>query len=180
MKFNIPISIVLGDSATWTDTLSGYEPSAGFSLAYAFNGATAWQLNGVPNLVNGFDFAISTAQSSALSVGVYWWQLVATKPNVRETLGSGRLEVTINLSVAVTPIDNRTEAEKMLAKAVLAYDSALIGSARYKIGDREKESHEIRTLRTEMIYWKNRVYLEKVARGEIEDSRYAKVRFTAL
>ena len=177
MQINIPATLTVGDTSQWSESIDSYRPSDGFNLSYVFAGGNLWQLVGTSNQNNGFDFNITEAISNQMVIGIYYWQLVATKPDFRQTVFTGRIKVNANLATVTAPLDNRTEAERTLEKVTIAYEAALISSS-YKIGDREKESQNIDSLLNQVRYWRNRVYMERLASGEIQDSRYAKVRFT--
>jgi len=177
MSLNIPLQLTAGDTATWSDKVDDYAPSDGYGFVYILAGATTLTINGTPNPDDGYDFNLTTIQTSGLTVATYYWQAVASKTGIRNTIATGRIEILANFAVITAPFTAKTYAEQMLERVSAAYEGALTVES-YKIGDREKQNQNLRDLHNQLLFWQNRVRLEKLARGEIKDPRYAPVRFS--
>jgi len=94
---NEPKSFTAGDTVTWTESLSDYKASDGWTLKYRLSGPAQIDLVSTPD---GDDHAISiTAAGSAVyGAGVYKFQAYVEKGTERHTILLGSLEIFQNLT----------------------------------------------------------------------------------
>lgn len=110
-----PESITAGDSTTWTRSFPDYSAADGWALSYAFVQA------GKPSLTiattgsgTTYTAALTTANTTALGSGLWYWQAFLTKTSQRVTAGAGRITVLVNLATAGSDYDPRSFAKKAL------------------------------------------------------------------
>lgn len=157
---NIPSFIVAGDSSSWLDTPgvdSLGEPvnSTDYVLSYAIRGPKSLTVTAITD-GQGWKTSITTTQSAILTPGEYSWQAYATKSGARVTLGSGKITIKQNLSVAASDYDGRSQTEQDLDAVRAAMRAILKGNAvaEYTIGNRSIKKYaftELRALETQLI-----------------------------
>ena len=126
VSFNVPRIVVPGDAYLWLDTIPGADLATD-ELSYSIRGEA--QLD-VFAIVSGGQYAsaITSADSESLTPGSYYWQAYLTAPSGRRTLGSGQLQVAINLADTAIPFDGRSQVQRHL-DAVEAAITARLGNA---------------------------------------------------
>lgn len=141
----IPTEIFAGDSYTWeddptTDNLGNAIDSAAWTLKYDFRQSAVANLtltataNG-----SGWTTSLTAAQSVLWAAGKVYWQAHATSGLLRKTLGSGAMNVKLNIaaSSALGAGEFRTQAEQDLAAVQTAIRTLISGGAKaYTIGGR--------------------------------------------
>ncbi len=110
-----PESITAGDSATWTRSFPDYSAADGWVLSYAFVQAGKPSLT-IATTGSGVTYtaALTTANTSALTSGLWYWQAYVSKTGSRVTVGQGRLNVLRNFADAGADFDPRSFAKKAL------------------------------------------------------------------
>ena len=182
MNIQIPRSFIVGESIRWQYASADYRVSDGYKLAYNFKGVDGgFKVEGV---VNGesYRFEITSADSTNLKAGRYWWQLVATQENIMigsnllHVIDSGEVEIKPNLSL-LDSYDGRNHLEKVLD----ALEACLQGKA-----SRDQMSYSIasrslsRMNPDELLKWRNQYRAELITHkrksGDLRDQSI-KVRF---
>jgi hypothetical protein len=152
--FNIPKSIVAGDSKVWFDRFSQYPPAESWELSYAIRGEST--LDVVGN-ADGEDFVcqISSTSSSNLSPGIYHWQAYISMGMNRTTIGNGAIEVIQDLASTNAGYDGRTEAQKLLGAVEAAIAAIAKGEMvqSYSIKGRSLSKYSL----TELIQLRDRL-----------------------
>ncbi len=138
-----PTSLRSGDSASWSRTVEGYGPSAGWTLSYALVPRTSagvkLNVSGVAN-GEGWALTLSAAQTATLSAGPYTLVGVVTKDADRKTIYSGACEVLPDLMQAAA-LDARSAAQKII-ESIDAWLASRAGWAGEKmVGDRKIKQH---------------------------------------
>ena len=141
---NIPQSITQGDTATWQDdpwiSPSGRLYSApDYTLSYVLRGPAGGVVLVATASGNGWQTALSAAQSAALAVGRLWWSAVVEGEGERVTIASG--EVLVGENLAANPAaayDGRTQAERDLDAVNAAISARTSGGlvAEYSVAGR--------------------------------------------
>ena len=140
----IPSQISAGDSISWiddpsSDNLGNQIDSSSWTLKYDF------RQNGVANLTvtaiaqgSGWKTSLTKAQTAAYAAGPLYYQAYAEKAAERVTLGSGSIEIFLNLTAAANTAEFRSQAEQDLAAVQAAIRSIISGGAvaEYTIGNR--------------------------------------------
>jgi hypothetical protein len=165
----IPPTIVSGDTVTWIESLPAYPPDLGWVFEYVLQGETPITLTGITEN-NAYKFTIDTV----LDPGLYYWQAQLTKDGSRNTLSSGRLQVSIDLNTAID-YDGRSQAEKELEEVRKAIDTIYKGGQSYKIKDREFTRGDLTALIARESQLKAQVWRESQA--NLGKSPNMKVRF---
>ena len=169
---NIFASLPQGDSATWTDepvtdSQGNLYTSAGFTLTYRLAGPLPAPVVIVATASGtGWTTTLTTAVSSTLTPGLYWWSAVLTASGVQVTAGGGELTIVDSLAnFSGGPYDGRSYAEKALAtaQAALANLGASGGVASYTIAGRTMMFSRA-TLLQEISYWQSIVLREQTAK----------------
>lgn len=107
-----PVFFTQADNVAWQKTFAQY-PTSLWNLTYYIRGAANLDVLATKNATM-FLVNISSAQSSNLIAGSYWWQAVLTKGVDRITIGSGRLEVKPNIQSVPINYDGRSHVKKTL------------------------------------------------------------------
>lgn len=148
----IPSVINAADSVSWlddatTDNLGNPIAPPSWSLTYIINGATTLTLSGVQS-GTGWVTSITSAQSTNLTAGTYYWQAFATNGSSRVTLGAGQLQVKANLAAAAANFDGRSQARKDLDAVQSAIRSMISGGGvqEYTIGNRSIRKMSVESL----------------------------------
>ena len=115
---------------------------------------------------NGWEFVITSASTSTMDAGNWWFQARATKTGDEITLYEGQIEVKAQLTYEGTPgaYDGRTQAQKDL-DAVTAAIRAIISdkAASYTIGNRTFTRLNLNDLRMRESQLKAEVVRERKA-----------------
>jgi hypothetical protein len=125
-----PECITAGDSTTWTRTFTDYTATDEWALSYSFVQAGKPSLT-IATTGSGATFtaALTTANTTLLDSGLWYWQAFLTKTTQRVTAGTGRLTVQVNLATAGPDFDPRSFAKKALD----AIESACLAGIREDI-----------------------------------------------
>lgn len=149
----IPDKVTKGDYLAWidhptTDNLGNTLDSTSWTLKYALRGASELTLTASAE-GSGWKTEISTAQSGALTVGVYYWQaFVVHVDNRKITLGNGRIEVLAGLDTISGAYDGRSQIRKDLDSVQAAIRSLVSGGIQeYTIGNRSFRKIDLGELR---------------------------------
>lgn len=187
---NIPATLRAGDTIAWTESISDYLATAGWTLAFPL---TAY--NKIPILItastSGSDYAISIlpAVTKLWVAGKYSYQAYVykgTPPTFTEkhTIEIGEVEILPDLTQATLTTDNRSHAKKVLdaIEAVLEGKSSsdLIS---YSIGGRSVS----KMMPEELIKWRSfykteyerELEAEAIAKG-LDSPRRVGVRFRRI
>jgi hypothetical protein len=141
----IPSVIRAGDSVTWrvdasTDNLGNSIDSSTWTLDYYLRTSTASQgtsIAGTP-YGTGWEFTLTSAVSTTLEAGNWFWQAVAAS--------SGQLQVLPSLAFTGDPtaFDGRSQAEQDLESVQTAIRSLITkGSKQYSIGSRSYTAQDL-------------------------------------
>ncbi len=131
---NIPSKLTPGDTITWKTNFPNYK-SSDYTLSWSIRGTS--QLD-VTATRDGDDFTttITSTQSATLTPGLYAYQAYLTDVNnERLIIGSGQLEVTVNLAAITEAYDGRSTAQKLLDavnETILNFNSGVIKEYRIK------------------------------------------------
>lgn len=109
-----PTEIIKGSTVKWNKTLEHYKADDGWALTYAIRGGSVLDITAT---ASGSDHSIilSTAQTTALLAGNYWWQSYATKGSERFDVASGQINVKSNLAFQQSgSYDGRSHVKKTL------------------------------------------------------------------
>lgn len=116
---NVPLTLVAGDTWEWTESLSSYPASDGWSLAVHLRGFGLTVIN-LSSAASGDDHVVS-AKASATAThlpGKYSWSALVTKgvgdDAERHQVGSGYVTVEPNMATATATTEIRTPARIML------------------------------------------------------------------
>jgi hypothetical protein len=187
---NIPDTLRAGDTISWTESISDYPASDGWTLAFALRAKDLPPIT-ITASTSGSDYAIAiTAPTSkAYNPGIYSWQAYVSKgtsPDFTEkySIEMGRIEILPNLTIATSETELRSHAKKVLD----AIEALLEGKAgadvlSYSIGGRSisKMAPE------ELIKWRSfykteyerELEAEAIAKG-LDSPRRIGVRFRRL
>jgi hypothetical protein len=118
-----PSKIRSGDSITWQKELTDY-PASAWTLTYTLINSTHKVTITATNSSNKHLVTVSAITSAAYTAGFYDWVAAVSNGTDRYTVGTGRIEIQPNLSIATT-FDTRSHARKMLE----AIDAVLLTRA---------------------------------------------------
>ncbi len=110
---NIAKEITAGDSLNWTETVSAYPASDGWTLKFVLvNGSAKIEFS---TSADGDDHAVALPATTTTqwSPGRYRYQAFVEKGEDRYTVGTGTVDVLPDFTSAAT-LDGRTHAEKVL------------------------------------------------------------------
>jgi hypothetical protein len=150
---NIPTELTAGDSYTWKDSetvdnLGNSITSSSWTLYYALRGASSLTLTATAD-GPGWQTSITTAQSTALTAGDYFWQAYVTSGSNRITLGDGKITIKTNIAaVTAANFDGRSQAKQDLDAVQAAIRAIIAGGAvqEYSIGNRSLTKMKITEL----------------------------------
>jgi len=97
---NIPEKIYAGDKIEWTDSLSDYPASNGYTLIYILNGMNNRIQIESTNDGDNYKFEISSNITKNWVAGWYKWQAVIKYNGERATISTGKIEIIENLELA--------------------------------------------------------------------------------
>lgn len=169
----IPDQITAGDSISWTDAaardnLGNAVTSVDWMLAYIFRGPSALTVTSQSD-GPGWKTSITSAQSKALTPGLYYWQASVTNGDQRITLGQGTTKVIADLAYAANPAtyDGRSEAEKTLDAINAEINARATGgmAEEYTIGNRSLKKTPMRDLIALQSRYKSIVTRERQAQS---------------
>lgn len=144
-----PTEITIGETLTWTKSLSDYLPADGWTLTYYFRGAGKGFNAEATEETGAFLINVAATVTAEMSAGVYSWQAFVSKDDEKFLVDSG--EVTAKAGFLVVDptmtVDNRSEIKKTLD----AIDAAIKGKAtkdqmEYAIGNRQLKRYSISEL----------------------------------
>jgi hypothetical protein len=117
------LTLFAGDTWTWTESLSGFpvdEYTA--KVVLKLNGANPVIINA--SIADGlFTFNYSSAQTSVLTPGLYFYQYVAVKSGLDYYSASGYVQIRGNVSLAAT--DMRGKWRQIYDNLMTAYNSMI-------------------------------------------------------
>lgn len=189
---NIPSQLRAGDTLSWTESISDYPASDGWTFAFALidYGKTPIIITAS---TSGSDYAISVlpAVTRLWSAGKYSWQAYVYKSGgapvliiEKYTIEIGQVEILPDLTQAISTTDTRSHVKKVLdALEVLLEGKSLNDAQNYSIGGRSmsKMSPE------ELIKWRSfykteyerELEAEAISQG-LDNPRRVGVRFRRL
>lgn len=148
MALNFPKTITLGDRLIiLSDGLMGQDPITGawvvytpatYTLSFSIRGTSSLDVTAAQE---GTQFK-TVVDTSTLSEGAAFWQAYISREGHRITIASGQSTLLPDLANQQTPFDGRTTAEFILEK-VEAYMRGDATVAKYKIGQRELQRHDL-------------------------------------
>jgi hypothetical protein len=124
-----------GNSLAWTKTLSDY-PASAWTLTYYIPPSNAGQapisITATPD-GDDFSIAVTAADTTAWEAGSYWLAGYVSNTTERYQVYFGPLTITANIAGMETgnAFDGRTQSQRLLAKAIAAYEDALRAVAEY-------------------------------------------------
>lgn len=121
----LPSEIRAGDTLRWRRSLSDYPASAGWQLRYTLISATAVHSFASTGDGDAHWVVVAASTTANWEAGIYRLVEAATLGTERYTLGERTVRVLPDLASAVSGVDTRTHAEKVLA----AIESYLEGKA---------------------------------------------------
>lgn len=135
--------IVAGDTLDFSTTVTGYPPSAGWTLMYRLvpraAGPAAIIIATAVGLNDDHRAQVAPAITAAYAVGDYSWSSWVQKTGARYSVGAGQVKIWPDPS-AIGFFDNRSYAAQLLA--AMEASMMLQGSnarLKYTIGDRQVE-----------------------------------------
>jgi len=134
-----PTKLHAGDSVTWAREARAYPSADGWALSFSLRGPGSLDVastDGEP-----YQFRMTSSQTRTLPPGAYHWACYAVREDERQTLGSGRLEVLVDLQQVET-FDGRSHARRMLD---------LIEAALEKRIPKDQQSYEIDGMKLDRI-----------------------------
>ena len=163
-----PSSVVAGDTLTWSKSLADY-PATVWTLKYrGINAAGKFDITAA---ASGADFlvTVAAAASAAWTAGTYAWMAWVEKGSgptaERVTVGSGTLTVQPNIA-ALTTLDARTQAAKILDQLMAAYTSYTASNglvSEYEIAGRRMKYRSAAEILEQIDRWKATVAADKRA-----------------
>lgn len=143
----LPTSFIAGENLSWEIEIADYSAIDGWAVAYHFRGPSLLNVSGVAN-GDGFEFAITPAQSAALQPGRYFYQAFATKSTTDTKLvAEGQIEVKASLASATAGYDGRSYNEitfEAITKALNGIGTD--GVLSYTVAQPNGTSREIRNI----------------------------------
>ena len=148
-----PVSVVAGDTWTWTHSNSDFPIADGWALSYSIRGASApaWDIAWVSDDGHQWTAAIPATSTAALIAGTYTFERHYTLSGDRRTVPLPSLDILPNAATAAAG-DLQSDDEKMLAAIwALLYNSGngVTDVESYQIHGRQL----IRMKRLELQQW---------------------------
>jgi hypothetical protein len=113
MGLLIPKKIRAGDTLDWTDSVSDYPASSGYTLKYVLAADNIITLTGIAN-GSDYDFDVAAADTAKWVPGTYSYQAYVTDGTKEFTIEVGTLEVLVNLRVQKPGYDGRSHVKIVL------------------------------------------------------------------
>lgn len=113
MPLLIPKQIRAGDTLDWTDSVSEYKASEGYTLKYVLAADNIITLTGVANGAD-HDFDVTAVDTAKWVPGVYSYQAYVEKGAIQHTIETGTVEILVNLRVQKEGFDGRSHVKKVL------------------------------------------------------------------
>jgi hypothetical protein len=135
-----PATLVAGDTATWTKSLSDYPASAGWVLSYALvKSGTRITFNAS---ASGDDHLVSEAPvtTAAWAAGDYQWTAKVSLAGAVYTVASGAVTIAADYSAATGGLDARSHARTTLDALEAWIEGRNMGVAEYEIAGRRMKS----------------------------------------
>lgn len=139
----IPTSIYAGDTVTFNiPATTDYTSTASWVGTFVLKHRTATDsvsVTGVADGAGGWDFTVSAATTTGLSVDTHWFQFYVTLSGVRHTLQQGELRVLGNIAAGSATFDGRSQAQIDLAAVQAEIRGRMNGgqgASEYTIGNR--------------------------------------------
>lgn len=165
MSLTIPKKIRAGDTLEFTDTISDYKASDGYTLYYVL---AADNIITLTSVADGDDhkFTITAVTTAAWVPGVYSYQAYVTKTTSSYTVETGTLEVLVNLRVQKPGYDGRSHIKTVLdALQATIEGRATKQHSSLSIGGRAISLLSPAELRVEYLHYKH------LYRRELEQER---------
>jgi hypothetical protein len=187
LSYPEPTEIYIGDSLEWIrrDVVvystnddgeleeTEIKASDGWALKYvAVNNLAAFSITAGADTddVDDFKFSVTAATTAAYTLGVYKWQIVATKTTSRYTVADGVVTLLDNLANRTTLYDNRSHAKKMLDAIEAELEgrgtAATLALVSYAIAGRSKTDRVENLIKLRQLY--KREYDSEVAAERIK------------
>lgn len=111
---NEPETLSAGDTVTWTESLSDYLASAGWTLKYRLSGPEQIDLTSAAD-GDSHKITITKAASADYSAGVYQWQSYVENGTERHTIERGSIEILADLTQVSgsAEFDGRSHVQKV-------------------------------------------------------------------
>ncbi len=164
---NIPSILRAGDTTEWTESISDYPATDGWTLRFSLR-AKDKSLIDITATASGADYAVTVTHSASKGwkAGDYYYQAFVYKETDglttdRHTIQRGRIEILPNLADASSQDDFRSVAQinlDMLDAAISGNTSPDVMS--YSIAGRSLSRFSKAELREEREYWKGEVESE--------------------
>lgn len=148
---NIPATIYAGDTVKWSEDPIADKPAGTWTMSLVVKHATgndALTATGVANASGGWDFTLTSAQTTGLHVNTHYWQIYITSGAERYTQGQGSIQVKANIAGAGGSYDGRTQIEQDLAAVETEIRARATGgmTIEYSIGNRSLKKESITAL----------------------------------
>ena len=176
-----PADLIAGDSLAWQREFADYPASAGWTLTYVLNSATArFVVNpaDVTTLGDTFNLAIPGSETKLWTPGEYQWLAVAqlaavpgppAVPAQRFTVALGRVVVSVDILDSTAPQDTRSPNEITLANIELQLSGrANDGVQEYTIQGRMLRRYSLSELMQLRTLYLSLVRQERAERGEYQ------------
>lgn len=158
----IPSEITAGDSISWVDDPSvdnlGNQISAatGWTLKYDLRQSTATNLTLTASSIGeGWLTTLAASDSVNYAAGPLYWQAYAVNGTDRVTLGSGQVNMKMNLAAAANNAEFRTQAQQDLDAVNSAIRAMVSGGAiqEYSIAGRQVRKMTM----DQLLVWRDRL-----------------------
>jgi hypothetical protein len=187
LSYPEPTEIYVGDTLEWIrrDVVvystnddgeleeTEIKASESWTLKYvAVNNLAAFSITASADTddVDDFKFSVAASTTAAYTLGVYKWQIVATKTTSRYTVADGIVTLLDNLANRSTLYDNRSHAKKMLDAIEAELEgrgtAATLALVSYAIAGRSKTDRVETLIKLRQVY--KREYDSEVAAERIK------------
>ncbi len=164
-----PLSLIKGETLLFTKSFPDYPATDGWTLSYAFRGASKQDVNAT---ASGADFSIS-ADTSTWVAGDYWYEGKVTKAGVIHVVSQGTFKLNPGLStISTDTYDGRTDAKIIYDALIAAYKTFTASGGQvqeYEIAGRRMVYRRQQDFIKDIAFWKRQVdseeIAEKVAKG---------------
>jgi hypothetical protein len=156
-----PDTLTAGDLWTWSRSdLSDY-PAPTWALTYSLVKLDKQIAITATTSGTGFLVSIAAATTADYSPGAYTWAAYATSGVERHLVGTGRIEVRPNLATLTQGYDGRSFAEIRVEQLELSIRARDPMMAAYSVGGRSVQYRTLEDVRTDLDYWRGRLYAER-------------------
>jgi hypothetical protein len=184
---SMPSELFAGDSMRWTQTVSDYPASEGWTLTYTFKDATGIKLE-KDATASGDDYlvTITPAETVVFMPGGIGWAAVVENADrsERRTVGSGYLLVRTNPAegAGVDPRSIARQALDAIESTMLGASSQAEGTITYADG-KSIVYRNLKELEGHHAFWANKVRQEekasRIAQG-LDSGNNIRIRFSSI